>query len=69
MAYVDEGAATAEHVRTLPVFELGVGYDRTAWFVYHRLRGNTVWLKHCGPYSTREQAADWINAIRVEGAE
>ena len=44
--------------------EMGFGYDRTAWFVYCRYRGDAEWGKHCGPYSTSEQAREWILAIR-----
>lgn len=46
--------------------ELGVGYDRTAWFVFDRkYRERQDWHKHCGPYSTRAQAEGWINDIRA----
>lgn len=50
---------------------MGVGYDLDklgTWFVYDATddptQGNGRWHKHCGPYSTYEQAKDWINAIR-----
>lgn len=51
---------------------LGGGYDLrrpSEWFVYDReagATGNGVWHKHCGPYSTFEQAKDWIHAIRED---
>lgn len=40
----------------------GVGQDEGSWFVYAGRSGAVT--KHCGPYSTREQAKDWIDAIR-----
>ena len=49
---------------------MGVGYDLrepATFFVYDReaeTTGNAVWHKHCGPYSTFEQAKDWIKQIR-----
>lgn len=54
------------HVRTFRSMrkELGVGCDRHSWFVYDRSIGETEWHKHCGPYSTSEQAAQWIFDIR-----
>lgn len=47
--------------------EMGSGYDLrepAAWFVYDREDATAKWHKHCGPYSTFEQAKDWINGIR-----
>lgn len=50
--------------------ELGAGYDLrdpATWFVYDRdanATGNGTWHKHCGPYSTFEQAREWILGIR-----
>lgn len=54
--------------------ELGVEHhddgQNRAWFVMDRvrggneLRGQNEWHTHCGPYSTREQAVAWIQAIR-----
>lgn len=47
--------------------ELGAGYDLghpSTWFVYDRESPAAKWHKHCGPYSTFHQAADWINDIR-----
>lgn len=53
-------------------FELGVEQhddgENRSWFVMARSAGrkkwDVQWSTHCGPYSTREQAVDWINAIR-----
>jgi hypothetical protein len=48
-------------------FALGGGYDLSdpvTWFVYDRESADAKWHKHCGPYSTFEQAKDWINGIR-----
>lgn len=50
--------------------ELGAGYELrkpSTWFVYDRdagATGNGTWHMHCGPYSTFDQAKDWILAIR-----
>ena len=47
--------------------ELGAGYDLTdpaTWFVYDRKNTEAKWHKHCGPYSTFEQAKRWIRDIR-----
>lgn len=47
--------------------ELGVGYELgrpTTWFVYDRDDALAKWHKHCGPYSTFDQAKEWIQAIR-----
>ena len=47
--------------------ELGAGYelrDPATWFVYDRESTDAKWHMHCGPYSTFEQAVDWIRAIR-----
>ena len=47
--------------------QLGAGYDLSnpaKWFVYDRHSDVDKWHKHCGPYSTFEQAKDW-----VEGCE
>lgn len=47
--------------------ELGAGYDLrnpATWFVYDRGMADAKWHKHCGPYSTFEQAKDWIHGIR-----
>ena len=49
--------------------QMGGGYDILApstWFVYDRDGADERWHKHCGPYSTYEQAADWIRGIREE---
>jgi hypothetical protein len=50
---------------------LGVGYalcDLGTWFVYDSEHDPTAangrWHQHCGPYSTFEQAKDWIQGIR-----
>jgi hypothetical protein len=46
---------------------LGVGYDLdhpTTFFVYDRNEDDDSWHKHCGPYSTFDQAKDWIRDIR-----
>ena len=38
-----------------------------SWFVVDcDMRGDATWHTHCGPYSTPEQAAEWINAIRED---
>jgi len=47
--------------------EMGVGKPGS-WFVYDRAIGAEDWHLHCGPYSTREQAEDWINGIREQDA-
>jgi hypothetical protein len=47
--------------------QLGVGYELrvpSAWFVYDRENHDSKWHKHCGPYSTFEQAKEWILNIR-----
>jgi hypothetical protein len=44
---------------------LGVRKEADSWFVVDRVDGIN-WHTHCGPYSTPEQAADWINQIREE---
>lgn len=47
--------------------QLGAGYDLSApstWFVYDRVSMVDKWHKHCGPYSTFEQAKAWIKDIR-----
>jgi hypothetical protein len=47
--------------------EMGAGYalrDPTPWFVYDRENSSAKWHKHCGPYSTFEQACNWIKDIR-----
>lgn len=36
----------------------------STWFVYDRASDVDKWHKHCGPYSTFEQAKDWIKGIR-----
>ncbi len=45
---------------------LGVGRDDDSYYVYDREDGKSAfdWHMHCGPYSTFEQAVDWIRAIR-----
>jgi len=54
-------------------WQLGAGYDLrdpATWFVYTRDAGpvaNGQWHRHCGPYSTFEQAKDWCLAIRESG--
>ena len=54
-------------------FQMGAGYDLgrpSEWFVYDAesdpTSANGRWHKHCGPYSTFEQAKDWIRGIREE---
>ena len=47
---------------------LGVGFDEqppshSAWFVFDRVKDGQ-WSKHCGPYSTRDQAVWWIEQIK-----
>ena len=56
--------------------QLGAGYDLrkpATWFVYDAesdpTAANGRWHKHCGPYSTFEQAVDWIKAIRADTPE
>lgn len=47
--------------------ELGPGYDLSApstWFVYDREDADSKWHKHCGPYSTFEQAKQWCLDVR-----
>jgi hypothetical protein len=44
-----------------PRLELGIRRDGGLWFVY--MRGVGFWEKHCGPYSTSEQAIAWIRAL------
>jgi hypothetical protein len=47
--------------------EMGAGYELGApstWFVYDRENQTAKWHKHCGPYSTFDQASDWIKGIR-----
>jgi hypothetical protein len=67
------GVACDVHlVRTFQTgWQLGAGYDLrdpSTWFVYDRQRPdverNATWHKHCGPYSTFEQAKTWIKDIR-----
>lgn len=59
-----------QHVRTFQSgSEWGAGYDLrdpSTWFVYDRTGKAERWHMHCGPYSTMEQAVDWINGIREE---
>lgn len=46
---------------------LGAGYDLgnpATWFVYDRESLAVKWHKHCGPYSTFEQAKQWCLDIR-----
>ena len=53
-------------VRKLDRVELGAGYalrDPATWFVYDRRPPDLRWHKHCGPYSTFEQAVEWIQAL------
>lgn len=62
-----------EHGRTTVIEEIavwrgvgimcGVGRDAGSYFVYMR-HADQPYTKHCGPYSTREQAVDWINGVR-----
>lgn len=54
---------TIEVVRSMGGYLLGVGQPEQ-WFVYTQDAPGKSWEKHCGPYSTREQAVDWINGIR-----
>lgn len=45
----------------------GVGYtlnDPTTWFVYSRETQSSPWYRHCGPYSTFEEAKSWILKMR-----
>ena len=42
---------------------LGVGHDGDSWFVFDRAP-REPWHKHCGPYSSEEQARAWIADIR-----
>ena len=49
--------------------QLGAGYDfrdPETWFVYDREIPPTRWHKHCGPFSTIEQAKGWILAIHED---
>jgi hypothetical protein len=49
--------------------ELGAGYDvrdPATWYVYSRMMPGHRWQKHCGPYSSCDQALAWIDAIREE---
>lgn len=59
-------------VRCVRIFrsgaQLGVGRDEDAFFVYDRSTRLDPWHKHCGPYASAVEAANWINAIRDEGA-
>lgn len=50
---------------------LGVGKDDDSFFVYDRPFGSNewAWRIHCGPYSTRQQAVDWIRDIRETQAD
>lgn len=61
-----------EHERTFDSTgrHLGVGHPvgNPSWFVYDALPSEP-WHMHCGPYSTREQAVEWIAAIRAEPAK
>ena len=69
MTQPDRAGGTVSNVAPVRVFrttqmELTALFDWTAWFVYDRHVGERAWHKHCGPYSTREQAVDWILAIQ-----
>jgi hypothetical protein len=47
--------------------QMGAGYPLRqvgTWFVYDRDSASEQWHMHCGPYSSFEQAADWIKGIR-----
>ncbi len=56
---------TIETVRIMSSGSLwGVACAGSSWWVYSTLPNEKEWMKHCGPYSDRESAADWINAIR-----
>ena len=57
------------HVRTFrDGWQLGAGCDVTGdwstFFVYDREDASSKWHRHCGPYSTFDQARDWILGIR-----
>lgn len=58
-------------VRCLRIFrsgaQLGVGRDGDSFFVYDRSTRLDRWHRHCGPYVTDVQAADWINSVREVG--
>ena len=45
--------------------ECAVGYDHSAWFVYDRSVGEAAWHRHCEPYAAKQDATDWILAIRL----
>lgn len=47
---------------------LGVGRDDGIYYVYDRPFSASAfnWHMHCGPYSTFDQAADWIRDIRED---
>lgn len=49
--------------------QLGVGFDRTAYFVFDREKDGDPWQKHCGPYSTFEQGQWWCDEIRDDHAK
>lgn len=44
--------------------ELAVHSLGGSWFVYDRDFDAQGWHLHCGPYSTFDQARDWILAIQ-----
>lgn len=46
--------------------DLGIGRDDGSFYVYDRrhVAASFDWHMHCGPYSTFQQAVDWIRAIR-----
>ena len=61
--------AEIKHIETVKVFratstECGVGMIGSSWFVFDRQVGDAGWHQHCGPYSTRAAARDWILAVR-----
>lgn len=56
-----------KQIRRFKRFALGIAQEGATWFVYMRMFGGSrTWAKHTGPYSTSEQAEDWIKAIREE---
>ena len=46
--------------------QLSVELHNYSWFVTMKLTGEEEFSTHCGPYSTKEQAIDWIKDIREE---
>lgn len=48
--------------------DLGVGCDDGSYYVYDRPFGASAfaWHMHCGPYSTYDEARDWIREVRED---